>query len=298
MSVDTQTLLFEFECSHTIPNIAPDATLVGHRTRSHSCSRWCLTVNVLSRSSKYLLPDTDPNRCLNELSAAFESACAVAHASFIAANTPGGRLPSIRSHTTLLLKYSIGVHLICSRTYSSCSAFNFIHNCSKLLRSNISNPYISNTPIFVSAPPTCFNASLVRATIQSNIRVYIAIANPSRAAIACVSFNGTLYTDPRLPPRVVSIIRDTNTPTNTSALVSNKYARKFTTSMLLTYDSPFSFSLNSTFPNHRIAASNRCTFCCSSLLISIISILFSASLYSRASSMLFTSIHPAALVYR
>lgn len=37
---------------------------------------------------------------------------------------PGGFRASNKSQTILLLKYSIGVHLIPSLTYSSCSAFN------------------------------------------------------------------------------------------------------------------------------------------------------------------------------
>ena len=57
------------------------------------------------------------------LSAAVGSAWAVAQASLRAANMPGGRRSSIRSQTILLLKYLMGVHLICSRTYSSCSVF-------------------------------------------------------------------------------------------------------------------------------------------------------------------------------
>lgn len=58
------------------------------------------------------------------LSAAVGSAWAVAHASFSAAKMPGGRFSSMRSHTILLLKYLMGVHLICSRTYSSCSVLS------------------------------------------------------------------------------------------------------------------------------------------------------------------------------
>jgi len=60
---------------------------------------------------------------VKEESAALESAWAVATASFKAAKMPGGRRSSIRSQTTLLSKYWIGVHLICSRAYSSCSVF-------------------------------------------------------------------------------------------------------------------------------------------------------------------------------
>lgn len=60
-------------------------------------------------------------RWTKELSAAEESAWAVAVASFMAAKTPGGRRSSIRSQTILLLKNLIGVHLICSAAYSSCS---------------------------------------------------------------------------------------------------------------------------------------------------------------------------------
>lgn len=52
-------------------------------------------------------------------SAPSETACMVAHMSSRTHMIPGGFLDSIRSQTILLLKYSIGVHLMPSWTYSS-----------------------------------------------------------------------------------------------------------------------------------------------------------------------------------
>ena len=54
-------------------------------------------------------------------SAPSPTACIVAHTSSSTHMMPGGCFPSISSHTILLLKYSIGFHLIPSCTYSSCT---------------------------------------------------------------------------------------------------------------------------------------------------------------------------------
>ncbi len=62
--------------------------------------------------------------CIKVRSHAAGSAWAVFVASFMAEKMPGGRTDSIRSHTTLLSKYLMGVHLICSLAYSSCSVFS------------------------------------------------------------------------------------------------------------------------------------------------------------------------------
>ena len=50
-------------------------------------------------------------------------ACMVAQTSSSIEKIPGGRVPSMRSQTILLLKNLIGFHSIPSRTYSSCSVY-------------------------------------------------------------------------------------------------------------------------------------------------------------------------------
>jgi len=60
-----------------------------------------------------------PNTFFRSMSAPVLPPWSVAHTSSSTKKRPGGLLPSRRSTTMALLKYSIGVHLMFSETYSS-----------------------------------------------------------------------------------------------------------------------------------------------------------------------------------
>ena len=92
------------------------------------------TINTFILNSVPLTPN-------KVLSAPSLTACIVAHTSSNMLMMPGGCLPSISSHTILLLKYSIGFHLIPSCTYSSCkhetstkTVFVSQHRCSDITK--------------------------------------------------------------------------------------------------------------------------------------------------------------------